>query len=88
MTNCVKFVQIGSSLPDFARNAHGNIAEQNRLYGPYRGSDSTKPPLEKLPSTSSGGLAQNVQPHIASVKGPAELFKNENILLYYVNRIK
>jgi len=78
MTNCVKFVQIGSSLPDFARNAHGNIAEQNRLYGPYRGSDSTKPPLEKLPSTSSGELAQNVQPHTASVKGPAVLFKSEN----------
>ena len=27
MTNCVQFVQIGSELPDYARNAHGNIAQ-------------------------------------------------------------
>jgi hypothetical protein len=32
-------------VPDYARNAHGNIAEQNRQYGPFRGADSTKPPL-------------------------------------------
>jgi S-disulfanyl-L-cysteine oxidoreductase SoxD len=49
MTNCVAEVKITSTLPDFARNAHENIAEQNRTYGPYRGIDSTKPPLKSLP---------------------------------------
>ncbi len=78
MTNCVKFVQIGSTLPDFARNAHGNIAEQNRLYGPYRGSDSTKPPIDKLPGSSGEGLAHAADTHAANTKGPAALFKNEN----------
>ena len=78
MTNCVKFVQIGSTLPDFARNAHGNIAEQNRLYGPYRGSDSTKPPIDKLPGSSGEGLAHAADTHAATTKGPAALFKNEN----------
>jgi cytochrome c551/c552 len=78
MTNCVKFVQIGSELPDFARNAHGNIAEQNRLYGPYRGSDSTKPPIAKLPGSSGEGLAHAADTHAATTKGPAALFKNEN----------
>ena len=78
MTNCVKFVQIGSTLPDFARNAHGNIAEQNRLYGPYRGSDSTKPPIAKLPGSSGEGLAHAADTHAATTKGPAALFKNEN----------
>ena len=29
------------SLPDFARNAHGNLAEQNRLVGAQRGIDTT-----------------------------------------------
>ena len=52
MTNCVAEVVITSSLPDFARNAHENLAEQNRQYGPYRGADSTKPPLDKLPGAS------------------------------------
>ena len=78
MTNCVKFVQIGSTLPDFARNAHGNIAEQNRMYGPYRGSDSTKPPIDKLPGSSGEGLAHAADTHAATTKGPAALFKNEN----------
>jgi cytochrome c len=78
MTNCVKFVQIGSTLPDFARNAHGNIAEQNRLYGPYRGSDSTKPPLDKLPGSAGVGLAHAADNQAPSTKGPAALFKNEN----------
>jgi len=78
MNNCVKFVQIGSTLPDFARNAHGNIAEQNRLYGPYRGSDSTKPPIDKLPGSTGEGLAHAADTHAASTKGPEALFKNEN----------
>jgi len=78
MNNCVKFVQIGSTLPDFARNAHGNIAEQNRLYGPYRGSDSTKPPIAKLPGSTGEGLAHAAETHAATTKGPAALFKNEN----------
>jgi cytochrome c len=52
MTNCVAEVKIISSLPDFARNAHNNLAEQDRTFGPYRGSDSTKPPLKELPGAN------------------------------------
>jgi len=49
MKDCVKEVVITSSLPDFARDAHGNIATQNRNFGPTRGADTTQPPLAKLP---------------------------------------
>ncbi|QWE15477.1 c-type cytochrome [Polynucleobacter sp. AP-Sving-400A-A2] len=74
MNNCTQFVQIGSTLPEYARNAHGDIALQNREYGPYRGSDSTKPPLQKLPAGSS------MQPKSVAVAdtGPAALFKGKN----------
>jgi cytochrome c len=78
MNNCVTFVQIGSTLPDFARDAHGNIADQNRLYGPYRGADTTKPPIAKLPGASGEGLAHAKDTHANAAKGPAALFKNEN----------
>lgn len=44
MKNCPVEDKIHSSLPDFARDAHGNIAEQNRIIGPVRGADTTKPP--------------------------------------------
>lgn len=47
MTNCAQHVTIGSSLPDHARNSQGNLAEQNRTYGPYRGIDTSKPVVRK-----------------------------------------
>jgi cytochrome c len=78
MHNCVSFVQIGSTLPDFARNAHENIAEQNRMYGPYRGADTTKPPIKQLPGASGTGLAHAADTHSSAAKGTAALFKNEN----------
>jgi cytochrome c len=44
-------VKITSSLPEHARNAHGNIAEQNRVVGAVRGADTTRPaPVSMLTS--------------------------------------
>ena len=40
MKNCETEVKIGSSLPDYARNAHGNLADQNRLIGETRGTNT------------------------------------------------
>ncbi len=37
MSNCKKEVELVSSLPEHARDAHGNLAEQNRVVGPVRG---------------------------------------------------
>ena len=37
MKNCPAGAHVVSSLPDHARGAHGNLAEQNRLVGPVRG---------------------------------------------------
>jgi S-disulfanyl-L-cysteine oxidoreductase SoxD len=43
MANCVPEPKVASFLPDFARNAHGNLADQNRLVGPQRGADTAPP---------------------------------------------
>ena len=43
MSNCATEPKVASFLPDFARNAHGNLAEQNRPVGAQRGADTTKP---------------------------------------------
>ncbi|MGB9149437.1 MAG: c-type cytochrome, partial [Burkholderiales bacterium] len=43
MNNCETDPKIASFLPDFARNAHGNIAEQNRIIGVAIGADTTRP---------------------------------------------
>lgn len=43
MKNCPVEPGLRSTLPEPSRNAHGNIALQNRTFGPVRGADTTKP---------------------------------------------
>jgi len=43
MKDCATEPTVASFLPDFARNAHGNLAEQNRLVGAQHGADTTRP---------------------------------------------
>ncbi|MCH7342278.1 c-type cytochrome [Pelomonas sp. CA6] len=40
MSNCAAEPRVASYLPDHARNAHGNLADQNRLVGPQRGAQT------------------------------------------------
>jgi cytochrome c len=48
MKDCIKGeIKVASELPDFARNAHGNLAEQVRAVGEAAGADTTKPELKK-----------------------------------------
>ena len=37
MKDCKKEPEIGSVLPDYALSSHGNLADQNRRFGPVRG---------------------------------------------------
>jgi S-disulfanyl-L-cysteine oxidoreductase SoxD len=55
--NCATDPKVASFLPDFARNQHGNLAEQNRLVGPQRGADTTRPEVRSLSSTRTAALA-------------------------------
>ena len=43
MANCTVQAVVVSSLPDHARNAHGNLAEQSRSIGPSRGAETSAP---------------------------------------------
>jgi cytochrome c len=44
MTHCATEPKVASLLPDHARNAHGNLADQQRLVGPQVGADTTRAP--------------------------------------------
>jgi len=44
MKDCVAEPSVASFLPDFARNAHGNLAEQNRAVGAQHGANTSVPP--------------------------------------------
>jgi S-disulfanyl-L-cysteine oxidoreductase SoxD len=42
MSNCAGEPKVVSSMPDFARDSHGNLSEQNRLVGPQRGANTAR----------------------------------------------
>lgn len=104
MSNCINTVKITSSLPDYARNAHENLAEQNRAYGPFRGVDTTQPPVAKLPGSdlmqlaSIGSIpthsatkvsANTPAPSTAATLMPsADLFKKQNCLACHATSSK
>lgn len=47
MKDCKAEAVVKSFLPDYARNAHGNLVDQSRLVGVSRGADTTRPPLAR-----------------------------------------
>ena len=58
MKDCVQEVKLASFLPDFARDAHGNLAEQNRAVGAQKGADTSKPASAATkPATATGTAA-------------------------------
>jgi len=57
VSNCAGSVTITSRLPDYARNAHGNLAEQNRIIGAIRGANTLQPALPVMMSASAAPVA-------------------------------
>jgi S-disulfanyl-L-cysteine oxidoreductase SoxD len=67
MTNCATEPTVKSFLPDHARNAHGNLAEQNRMVGAQHGADTTRPygaaaAAPAVPATPSAPKAPAAKP--------------------------
>jgi cytochrome c len=56
MKDCATEPKVASFLPDFARNNNGNLAEQQRLVGPQRGADTSRPP-SATPAAAAAALA-------------------------------
>ncbi len=57
VTNCATEVTITSRLPDYARNAHGNLAEQNRIIGAIRGANTLQPAPTAMMAASTASAA-------------------------------
>lgn len=51
MRDCATEIDVRSFLPDYARNQHGNLAQQNRIVGPVRGADTEHPATASLEET-------------------------------------
>ena len=81
MSNCKVSAEVASILPDFARNAHGNLAEQSRLIGASRGADTSKPPLkEPLKVAMAVGASETPKLAAAETQSPSSLAKAQHCL--------
>jgi len=72
MRDCPTELKVASLLPDFARNAHGNLAQQNRLVGSQHGADTTKPPPATLQSAVATSAAVVADAAAAPAPVPAK----------------
>jgi cytochrome c len=70
MNHCVDVVRITSQLPEYARNAHGNLEDQNRIFGPFRGADTANPSPKVMPTSMTAAFA------IKKSQDPQDLFKS------------
>ncbi len=59
MKDCKKAAAIISRMPDYARNAHGNLAEQNRIVGAIRGADTSRSAATELALLTKGASSGN-----------------------------
>ncbi len=72
MKDCVTEAKVSSYLPDYARDAHGNLAEQNRLVGAQRGADTTKPEPKGPGAAAAAAAVVAVAPAKAEAKPAAK----------------
>ena len=75
MKDCTTDAKVASFLPDFARDQRGNLAEQNRLVGPQRGADTTRPELRSLGAAravtvTAAAPAKKVAPAVGGAETP------------------
>ena len=62
MKDCPASPKVVSALPAFARNSHGNLAQQNRGFGAQRGADTSRPePGAGSPSSATAPQPATVQ---------------------------
>ncbi|HEY0819917.1 MAG TPA: cytochrome c, partial [Rhizobacter sp.] len=72
MKDCAVEAKVASFLPDHARNAHGNLAEQNRAVGPQRGADTTRPPVASPAAAAAVAAAATAAPKSAQARPAPE----------------
>lgn len=60
MKDCPVGNGVASQLPDYARSAHGNLAEQNRTFGPVRGVSTAAQAGTAAAAASPRGAARSL----------------------------
>ena len=78
MSNCLSNVAVKNTLPDYARNAHGNLADQSRHVGPSRGADTTLASTTALAGIPAPNMVlKQVPAHVNSASLATEMVAKE-----------
>ena len=85
MKNCGTDMEVRSQLPDYARDSHGNLAEQNRVVGPFRGVDTTNPPGAEtaklaIAATTKADAQRGQAANASAGKSGVQIAKDANCL--------
>src|SRR3546814_3829793 len=67
--DCVAKVDVSSSLPPYARDLNGNLAEQMRIVGPVRGVDTLEPALSGKVGENSAAIKAQARGTLAFLAG-------------------
>jgi cytochrome c len=65
MSNCAAEIRLSSQMPDYARDSHGNLADQTRPLGAVEGVDTSHPP--GAPATRTAKIARPSAPGAADL---------------------
>lgn len=80
MKDCPVDKGIDSILPDYARNAHGQIAAQNRVVGPVRGADTSQPASSKASLLALAAAETSMKERPAGERDTAALARESGCL--------
>lgn len=67
MKDCASEIKTASALPEHARGAHGNLAEQHRVVGPVRGTETNGPAPEPLAKREPPGKVASLTIPVADL---------------------
>ncbi len=85
MKNCAPEPKVASALPDFARSAHGDLAEQNRLVGAQRGVETGAPTGGGTPKNSAANAPAAAAPTAAGAAAIALAQQNSCTACHGIN---
>lgn len=76
--NCSGEPKLASFLPEFARNAHGNLAEQNHMVGQQLGADTSQPEVKDKTVGATKALATPSAVPLAAAAKPVATASADN----------
>ena len=88
MKDCIPEAKVASMLPDYARNAHGNLADQNRLVGQQHGANTAVPENKSAAAGTAAAAPAAAKPAVKVVDPALALLAKHNCTACHAQNTK